>query len=262
MDIVIVGDGKVGYTLTERLSREDHNITVIDNHAHALNNTMNLQDVSCVEGNGVSHIVQTEAGVPKADLLIAATSADEINMLCCMVAKKLGAKHTIARVRNPEYQQQMFFLKDELGLSMAVNPEQAAASEISRLLRFPSAIKVEPFAKGRIELVEFKVREGSPLHGMKLADFYGHFKLKVLVCAAAREDEVFIPKGNFVIQTGDKLSILATPADVSAFFKAAGTFQRRAKDVMIVGVVTGSHKWMLRSSFKTGTRPPVFSSYR
>ncbi|MDD6044409.1 MAG: Trk system potassium transporter TrkA [Clostridia bacterium] len=235
MDIVIVGDGKVGYTLTERLSQEDHNITVIDNHAHALNNTMNLQDVSCVEGNGVSHIVQTEAGVPKADLLIAATSADEINMLCCMVAKKLGAKHTIARVRNPEYQQQMFFLKDELGLSMAVNPEQAAASEISRLLRFPSAIKVEPFAKGRIELVEFKVREGSPLHGMKLADFYGHFKLKVLVCAVAREDEVFIPKGNFVIQTGDKLSILATPADVSAFFKAAGTFQRRAKDVMIVG---------------------------
>ena len=235
MNIVIVGDGKVGYTITERLSREDHNITVIDNRPAALSNTMNIQDVGCVEGNGVSHIVQTEAGVPKADLLIAATSTDEMNMLCCMVAKKLGAKHTIARVRDPQYQQQMFFLKDELGLSMTVNPEQAAAAEISRLLRFVSAIKVEPFAKGRIELVEFKVREGGPLDGMKLADFYGHFKLKVLVCAARREDEVFIPKGNFVMQTGDKLSILAAPGDVSAFFKATGTFKRKVKDVMIVG---------------------------
>ena len=235
MNIVIVGDGKVGYTITERLSREDHDITVIDKRPAALNNTMNLQDVSCIEGNGVSHVVQTEAGVPKADLLIAATSADEMNMLCCMVAKKLGAKHTIARVRDPQYQQQMFFLKDELGLSMTVNPEQAAAAEISRLLRFASAMKVEPFAKGRIELVEFKVREGSPLHGMRLADFYGHFKLKVLVCAACREDEVFIPKGNFVMQTGDKLSILAAPRDVSAFFRATGTFKRKVKDVMIVG---------------------------
>ncbi|MBQ4611302.1 MAG: Trk system potassium transporter TrkA [Clostridia bacterium] len=235
MNIVIVGDGKVGFTLTERLSREEHNITVIDNHAAALNHTMNLQDVGCVEGNGVSHLVQTEAGVHKADLLIAATSADEINMLCCMVAKKLGAKHTIARVRDPQYQQQMFFLKDELGLSMTVNPEQAAAAEISRLLRFASAIKAEPFAKGRIEMVEFKVREGSPLHNMKLADFYGHFKLKALVCAARRGDELFIPKGNFVMQTGDKLSVLAAPRDVSAFFKATGTFKRKVKDVMIVG---------------------------
>ncbi|MBQ3132329.1 MAG: Trk system potassium transporter TrkA [Clostridia bacterium] len=235
MNIVIVGDGKVGYTITERLSRENHDITVIDKRPAALNNTMNLQDVSCVEGNGVSHVVQTEAGVPKADLLIAATSTDEMNMLCCMVAKKLGAKHTIARVRDPQYQQQMFFLKDELGLSMTVNPEQAAAAEISRLLRFASAIKVEPFAKGRIELVEFKVREDGPLNGMRLADFYGHFKLKVLVCAACREDEVFIPKGNFVMQAGDKLSILAAPNDVSAFFRATGTFKRKVKDVMIVG---------------------------
>jgi len=235
MNIVIVGDGKVGYTLTRLLSEEEHDITVIDNHAAALTSTMNAQDVNCIEGNGVSYTVQREAGVPNADLLIAATSADEINMLSCMVAKKLGAKHTIARVRDPEYQQQMVFLKDELGLSVSVNPEQAAASEISRLLRFISALKVEPFAKGRIELVEFKVRDGSPLHGLPLFEMYGKYKLKVLVCAAQRKGEIIIPRGDFVINEGDKLTILATPKDISAFFRAVGTFQRKVKDVIIVG---------------------------
>lgn len=235
MNIVIVGDGKVGHTLTRLLSEEEHDITVIDNHAAALASTMNAQDVNCIEGNGVSYTVQREAGVPNADLLIAATSADEINMLSCMVAKKLGAKHTIARVRDPEYQQQMVFLKDELGLSFSVNPEQAAASEISRLLRFVSALKVEPFGKGRIELVEFKVREGSPLHGQPLFEMYGKYKIKVLVCAAQRKGEIIIPRGDFVINEGDKLTILATPKDISAFFRAVGTFQRKVKDVIIVG---------------------------
>ena len=171
----------------------------------------------------------------KADLLIAATSADEINMLACMVAKKLGAKHTIARVRDPQYQQQMFFLKEELGLSVVVNPEQSAASEISRLMRFVPAIKAEPFAKGRIDLVEFKVKENSPLDGVQLSDFYRQFKVKILVCAARRGEEVFIPKGNFIIRSGDKLTILAAPAEISSFFRTVGTFQRKVRDVMVVG---------------------------
>lgn len=235
MNIVVVGDGKVGYTLTKRLSEERHDITVIDNRSSALSSTMNAQDVNCIEGNGVSHTVQREAGVPKADLLIAATSGDEMNMLCCMVANKLGAKHTIARVRNPEYQQQMVFLKDELGLSMVVNPEQSAAMEISRLLRFPSAIKVDPFAKGRIELVEFKVREDSPLHGQLLSELYNQYKIKILVVAAQRGEEVVIPKGSFVINRGDKLTLLGAPRNISAFFRAVGTFPRRMKEVMIVG---------------------------
>jgi len=179
--------------------------------------------------------VQSEAGVQKADLLIAATSADEINMLACMVAKKLGAKHTIARVRDPQYQQQMFFLKEELGLSVVVNPEQSAASEISRLMRFVPAIKAEPFAKGRIDLVEFKVKENSPLDGVQLSDFYRQFKVKILVCAARRGEEVFIPKGNFIIRSGDKLTILAAPAEISNFFRTVGTFQRKVRDVMVVG---------------------------
>ena len=179
--------------------------------------------------------MQSEAGVQKADLLIAATSADEINMLACMVAKKLGAKHTIARVRDPQYQQQMFFLKEELGLSVVVNPEQSAASEISRLMRFVPAIKAEPFAKGKIDLVEFKVKENSPLDGVQLSDFYRQFKVKILVCAARRGEEVFIPKGNFIIRSGDKLTILAAPAEISSFFRTVGTFQRKVRDVMVVG---------------------------
>ena len=224
MNIVVVGDGKVGYTLTASLSKEGHDVTVIDNRPDTLRNTTNELDVICIEGNGVSYAVQSEAGVQKADLLIAATSADEINMLACMVAKKLGAKHTIARVRDPQYQQQMFFLKEELGLSVVVNPEQSAASEISRLMRFVPAIKAEPFAKGRIDLVEFKVKENSPLDGVK-----------ILVCAARRGEEVFIPKGNFIIRSGDKLTILAAPAEISSFFRTVGTFQRKVRDVMVVG---------------------------
>ena len=156
-------------------------------------------------------------------------------MLACMVAKKLGAKHTIARVRDPQYQQQMFFLKEELGLSVVVNPEQSAASEISRLMRFVPAIKAEPFAKGRIDLVEFKVKENSPLDGVQLSDFYRQFKVKILVCAARRGEEVFIPKGNFIIRSGDKLTILAAPAEISSFFRTVGTFQRKVRDVMVVG---------------------------
>ena len=224
MNIVVVGDGKVGYTLTASLSKEGHDVTVIDNRPDTLRNTTNELDVICIEGNGVSYAVQSEAGVQKADLLIA-----------CMVAKKLGAKHTIARVRDPQYQQQMFFLKEELGLSVVVNPEQSAASEISRLMRFVPAIKAEPFAKGRIDLVEFKVKENSPLDGVQLSDFYRQFKVKILVCAARRGEEVFIPKGNFIIRSGDKLTILAAPAEISSFFRTVGTFQRKVRDVMVVG---------------------------
>lgn len=235
MNIVIVGDGKVGNTLTAHLSKEGHDVTVIDNRPESLAQTMNLQDVFCVEGNGMSYTVQMEAGVQKADLLIAATSRDETNMLCCMVAKKLGAGNTIARVRDPEYQEQMLFLKDELGLSMTVNPEKAAALEISRMLRFSNAIDVDSFAKGRVEIVTFKVKEGTPLVGLALSELHRSIHPRVLVCMASREGEIYIPRGDFVIQAGDKLSVVAAPHDISLFFRATGMLQRRAKSVMIVG---------------------------
>ena len=236
MNIVIVGDGKVGSTLAEQLSAEGHDVTVIDNRAESLNQSMNLLDVNCVEGNGASYTVQMEAGVPKADLLIAATSGDELNILCCMVAKKLGAKHTIARVRNPEYQQQMIFLKDELGLSMAINPEMAAAGDISRMLRFSSALNVEPFAKGRVEIVEFRVKEDSPLIGLSLMELPRRFRqCRILVCVVIRNGEAIIPKGDFTIAQGDRLSVVAAPQDINAFFRSTGSMHRRIKEVMIVG---------------------------
>ncbi|MFR2466905.1 MAG: NAD-binding protein, partial [Clostridia bacterium] len=168
MKIVIVGDGKVGFTLSQQLAKEGHDIVIIDNNETVLNNSSNTLDVNCIKGNGANYKIQEKAGVQEADLMIAVTSRDELNIICCLIAKKLGAKHTIARVRNPEYSDEMSFIKDELGLSMAVNPEAAAAAEIARILQFPSAIKIDSFSRGKVELAEFKVMPNSPLGGMAI----------------------------------------------------------------------------------------------
>ena len=235
MKIVIVGDGKVGNTVAEQLSTEGHDIIVIDSNANALANAGNTMDIICLEGNGCTTAIQEMAGVPDADLLIAATSADEVNMLCCLLGKKLGARHTIARVRNPEYFAQLSLLKEELGLSMAVNPESAAAEEVSRLLRFPSALKIEPFARGRVELVELKVPEKSVLNGTPLWALYKEFQVKILVCAVQREEEVIIPAGDFILQTNDKIYITAAHIEIERFFRVLGLFRNRARSVMIIG---------------------------
>ena len=230
MHIVIVGDGKVGSTVAAQLSTEGHDIIIIDSNATALENAGNTMDIICVEGNGCSAALQKEAGVPEADLLIAATSADEVNMLCCLIGKKLGARHTIARVRNPEY-----FAQINLGLSMAVNPESAAAQEISRLLRFPSALQIEPFARGRVELVGLKVPENSVLDGMPLWALYKEFQVKILICVVQREDEVIIPSGDFVLHSGDRIHITAEHIEIERFFRVLGLFRNRARSVMIIG---------------------------
>lgn len=235
MYIVIVGDGKVGFTLASRLSAEGHDLVVIDNDARALSALSNTLDVNTVHGNGASSAVLKEAGIQEADLLIAVTSMDEINMICCLVGKKLGVKDTIARVRNPDYAAQLVLLKEELGLSLTVNPELAAAKEIARLIRFPSAIKIETFAKGRAELVEYRIPEGSALCGMPLNRMADTLKAHVLVCAVRREDQVVIPKGDFVLLEGDHIHITTPPAELSAFFKRLGVYQQRVKDIMIIG---------------------------
>lgn len=235
MKIVIVGDGKVGGTIANQLSLEGHDVIVIDNNAAVLANSGNTMDIFCIEGNGATASVLKEAGIQHADVLIAATSADEVNMLCCLLGKKLGAKNTIARVRNPEYFQQMNLIKEELGLSMAVNPELAAATEISRLLRFPSAIKIEPFARGRVELVELKIPEHSPLDGMPLWAIYKEFQVKILICAVQRAEEVIIPSGDFVLKAGDKINITASHIEIANFFRAIGIFRTGVKSVMIIG---------------------------
>ena len=235
MKIVIVGDGKVGSTIANQLSIEGHDVIVIDNNSTVLSHSGNTMDVFCIEGDGATVSVLREAGVQNADVLIAATSADEVNMICCLLAKKLGAKNTIARVRNPEYFAQMYLIKDELGLSMSVNPELAAATEISRLLRFPSAIKIEPFARGRVEMVELKIPENSPLDGMPLWAIYKEFQVKILICAVQREDEVFIPSGDFVLNSGDKINITASHVEIANFFRSIGIFRSGVKSVIIIG---------------------------
>ena len=164
MNIVVAGYGKVGKTLSEQLAREGHDIVVIDINSRLLTDSAGTLDIMCICGNAASQSVQIEAGVGKADLLIATTDSDELNMLSCLVAKKLGAHNTIARVRNPDYSDQLVFMREELGLSMAINPEQAAANEISRMLRFPAAAKIEMFSQGRVELVELKLTEIGRAH--------------------------------------------------------------------------------------------------
>lgn len=234
MKIVIVGAGKVGMALTQQLSSE-YNVTVIDQVPQLINNIINIHDVMGICGNGASYEIQKEAGVDKAELLIATTSSDEINILACLVAKKLGVKHTIARIRNPEYEKQLRFMREELGLSMAINPEKVAAREIARVLRFPTAMKIESFSKGRLELVEYRLPENSALRGMRLSDLYQNIKVRVLICAVSRRGKTFIPSGDFELQAGDQIHLTSSPRQLEQFFRHLGVFRNRASSVMIVG---------------------------
>lgn len=235
MKIVIIGDGKVGYKLAKQLSEEDYDIVMIDSNEVKLKESMDRLDIFCITGDGVSVEVQKEADVPHADLVIACASTDELNMLSCLIARRLGAKHTIARVRNPIYYQQIDILKEDLRLSMAVNPEFAVADEISRVLIFPAADKVETFMKGKVELVEFPLKAGNPMNGMSLAEVYRKYKIKILVCAVKRKDEVLIPDGKFVLQEGDRLHIAASHQQIETFFKKIGNRKSKVRKVLICG---------------------------
>ena len=234
MKIIIVGVGKVGLALTKHLSRENK-VTIIDQNPQLVDNIINIYDVMGVCGNGASYDVQKEAEADKADLLIATASSDEINILTCLVAKKLGIPHTIARIRNPEYEKQLRFMREELGLSMSINPEKATAREIARVLRFPAAMKLESFSKGRLELVEYRLAENSTLHGTQLSDLYRNIRVRVLICAVSRREETYIPSGDFVLQAGDKIYLTAAPHELEHFFRHLGVFRGRASSVMIVG---------------------------
>lgn len=239
MEIVISGLGSVGTTLMQELVDEGHNIVVIDVNAQKIENAVNKFDVKGVIGNGASASVLKEAGVQHSDLFIGATNHDELNILCCIIAKKLGAKKTIARASKPEYVE-LFKNDGDLGLSLMVNPQYEAALEISRMLRFPSAIKVNEFSNGKVELVEFLVSEDSPLVGLPLKKLGSIFKEKVLICAAQRDDKAIIPTGDFVIQAGDRLFVTATMKHISLFFKHLG-WNRQAKDAIIVGGSTTAY---------------------
>lgn len=235
MKIIIVGCGKVGTTLAEQLNRENHDITLIDCDSEALQSISDSTDVMSVTGNGAVYQVQMEAGIKEADLLIATTNSDELNMLCCLIAKKAGNCHTIARIRNPEYSAEINYIREELNLSLAINPELAAAREIARLLRFPNAIKIELFAKGRTELLKFLIPKDSILDRMKVMDVVSRLKSNVLICAVERGDDVVIPDGNFEMKGGDKISFIAPHAECADFFRKAGIENNTVNSAMLVG---------------------------
>ncbi len=235
MRIVIVGCGKVGSTLAMRLQEEGHELTIIDRSERVIEQIGNVVDVIGYVGNGAVYSVLESADVRNADLLLAVTATDEINLLTCLVANKLGVKHTIARVRNPEYAENATLFHEEFGVSMTINPERQLANEIARILRFPSATRVEMFARGRAEMVSCTLPEGAAPAGLKLYELPQKLGLKVLVCAVRRNDEVLIPSGGFELCAGDELYMTGAPKEVEKAFRKMGMWSNPIKNVLIAG---------------------------
>ncbi len=235
MHIIIVGLGKLGITMTKQLVSEGHSITVVDTNNDKVSSVVDTYDVMGVWGNGATCETLETAGASKAKLIIAATASDEMNILCCLIAKKMGTESTIARVRNPDYAAQMQFLRNELGISMIVNPEFETANEISRIIRFPSAANLDSFARGKIEIASIRIHSDNILCDSPLYELRKKSKAKVLVCAVQRDEEVFIPSGDFVIRCDDIVSITGTRAELSLFMKQTGVYKQKIKNVMIIG---------------------------
>lgn len=235
MQIIIVGCGKVGCTLAEQLSQEGHDISVIDTNEQIVEEISYNFDTMGVVGNGASYTTQMEAGIEKAQLLIAVTGSDELNLLCCLIARKAGNCKSIARVRSPIYSKEISFIKEELGLAMIINPEYEAASEITRLLRFPSAINIDTFYKGRVELLSFTVEENSVLADLKVKEISNRLKCDVLICTIERGEEVMIPNGDFIIHEQDIVSIIAPHNKASYFFQKIGVIINPVKNAMLIG---------------------------
>ncbi|MGI5933986.1 MAG: Trk system potassium transporter TrkA [Lawsonibacter sp.] len=234
---MIVGNGKVGFSLAEQLVREKYDVIIVDMREDTLRRAADALDIMSVKGNGISAATLIEAGVPDADLLVAATNSDEINMVCCLTAKHLGAKYTIARIRNPEYNTGLSDLKRNMGIDMVINPENATAVEISRLLRFPPAANIETFCRGRVELIGFRLLEEDFLVNRPLHALSDQVKqLSLLFCAVERPGgEVVIPNGSFVPQAGDKLYLIGRPSSLDQFFRLLGRYSPKVKSVFIVG---------------------------
>ena len=236
MKIIIAGDGKVGAALTRQFTSEGHDITVIDYNSVILDSSVERYDVISVEGNCASMAVLSQAGVKEADLLIAVTNHDEINLLCCTTAHSMNPKlQTIARIRNPEYNDQAYRMRDVFGLSMVTNPENQAATEIHRLLKYPGFLRRDTFAKGRMEIVELRVDAGSKLCNVRLADLRGIVKCKVLVCAVLRNGAAMAPGGDFVLREGDRIFVTALSENLTTLLNSLGILTHRVRKVLILG---------------------------
>lgn len=257
MNIIIAGDGKIGSMLTRQLSTEGHNITVIDSNAKVLESTVERYDVIAVHGNCASMDMLLQAGVKDADLLIAATSEDEVNLLCCTTAHALNPDlHTIGRIRNPEYTEQIYRMRNVFGLSMVINPENQTAMEIERLLKYPGFLRRDTFAKGRTEIVELRVNAGSKLCNVKLMDLRSIVKCQVLVCAVLREGTAIAPKGDFILREGDRVFFTALSQNLTALLKNLDIITRRVRNVTICG--GGRISYYLASRLKkSGITPRI-----
>lgn len=234
MNIVIVGCGKVGTSIANQLNAEGHDIVVVDINHDAVRNLSESIDVMGVEGNGATYDVLVEAGAQTADLVIAAAARDEINLYTCLMAKAAGVKHTIARVRNPEYKNDLYRVKDQLGLSMAINPELTAANEMSRLLRFSGALEIDAFSKGAVELIKVAIPQESIVANKKISQI-DILKGKVRICSVERDGEVYIPNGDFIIQGGDRISVVSKAEIAAKFFKKINVAIGRSRDVILLG---------------------------
>ena len=251
MKIIIVGVGKIGATLIESLESEGHDITVVDREQKVIDEISNIYDVMCVCGNGVDNDTLKEAQVAAADLLISVTDSDEINMLICFIAKKMGASYTVARIRNPEFNdKRMDQVKQYLDISLTINPELLAAQEIFNILKLPAAINIETFSRRNFEMVELIIKEDSNISGMSLIDLRKKYKANFLICVVKRGEEIYIPDGNFVLKSGDRICITANFAEVQKLLKMLGLAKKHSKKIMVLGATTTSYylsKMLLRS---------------
>lgn len=235
LSIIIVGCGKVGRTLVEQLSKEGHDITIIDKKAEMIEQLTNLYDIMGIEGNGASYSIQKEAGIEDADLIIAVTDSDELNLLCCTIATQVGNCAAIARVRNPDYSKEVGYIRDKLGLAMIINPEYEAALEIANILALPNSLEVNSFANGLTDVIKFQIPEGNKMDGHSIIELSGQFTGNVLIGAVERNGEVYIPDGSFILKAGDTVSFVATRKKAREFFKNIGLSNRQVKSTMIVG---------------------------
>lgn len=251
MRIIVVGCGKIGTAILSSLVAEGHDVVAIDKDPSAISDISNIFDVICVCGNGADYDTLKEAQIEKADLFASVTGSDELNMLSCFMAKKMGAKHTIARIRNPEYNDSgLSFMRQQLELSMSINPDLMAARELYNLLKLPGAVNIESFSGRSIEIAEIIIKEKSPLDGMSLSDVKRKYKANFLVCAVQREGQVYIPDGNFVLKSADRIGLAASSLEIQKVLKMMGFVSKQAKNIMILGASRSAYylsKLLIRS---------------
>ncbi len=262
MNIIVMGCGKIGEEILSSLVAEGHNVTAVDIKADVISDITNNYDVMSVCGNGADYEILEEANAEKAEMFIAATNSDEVNMLACFIARKMGARNTVARIRNPEYNDQSLgFLRQNLGLSMSINPERLTAQELFDILKLPSAVKIDSFSSRNVQMIEMRLKTDSALSGTKLSDFRNRCRSDVLVCAVQRGNNVFIPDGNFELKGGDKIGVTGTKAEILKMLKTLGIIQKQAKSVMILGAGKAAY-YLTEMLVKIGTSVKVIEKNR